>query len=155
MLRTFKDWQSVSVAELSKVPARGVKGCWFESRWRHTRISIFNFRLLRVPHSSAKPIQMKSSMTFIQSDRYLEKYIILKRRVVYINACVLAIFKAWIRFHFPPILYKSFFVATILAYGTHLSLEHFSHHRHLAVKYYGVPAGKICTDPKTVSLTVI
>ena len=39
-------------------------------------IFILNFSL-PIAHSSAKPIQMKSSMTFIQSNGYKEIYLIL------------------------------------------------------------------------------
>ena len=34
------------------------------------------FHFLTIPHSSAKPIQMKSSMTFIQNKRCTERKII-------------------------------------------------------------------------------
>ena len=48
----------------------------FEYRWRH-RVSFCMFCSLSVPHSSAKPVQMKSSMTYIQSNRCTEIDIIL------------------------------------------------------------------------------
>ena len=43
------------------------KGRWFDSRPRH-KFSFWIFRIRNVVHISAKTIQMKSSMTFIQSN---------------------------------------------------------------------------------------
>ena len=37
------------------------------------------FRLLPTAHSSSKPIQMESSMTFVQSNGYKEIYLILDK----------------------------------------------------------------------------
>ena len=52
-------------------------GRWFESRRKH-KSSFWIFRLLSVDHSSANIIQMKSSMTFIQSNGWTEVDLILK-----------------------------------------------------------------------------
>ena len=48
-----------------------VRGRWFDSCWRLTFL-FWMFSLFSVPHSSAKPIQMKSSMAFIRSNRWIE-----------------------------------------------------------------------------------
>ena len=40
---------------------------------------ILNFRSFSVPHNSAKPIQMKSSMAFIQSNGCMKTKIIFKK----------------------------------------------------------------------------
>ena len=53
------------------------RGRWFDSRRRHI-FSIWIFRLPPVVHSSAKTIQMKSSMMFIQSNGCTEIHLILK-----------------------------------------------------------------------------
>ena len=52
------------------------KAVWrgFKSRWR--LFFILNFRSLPVPHSSEKPVQMKSCMTFIESNRCIERTLI-------------------------------------------------------------------------------
>ena len=54
------------------------KGRWFDSRPRH-KLSFWNFRIRNVVHISAKTIQMKSSMTFIQSNGCTGIDLILKQ----------------------------------------------------------------------------
>ena len=54
------------------------KGRWFDSRPRH-KLSFWNFRIRNIVHISAKTIQMKSSMTFIQSNGCTGIYLILKQ----------------------------------------------------------------------------
>ena len=44
----------------------------YTSRLKSPFIFIFNFRLLLIPHSSAKLIDMKLSMSFIHSNRSIE-----------------------------------------------------------------------------------
>ena len=53
------------------------RGCRFDSPLRHI-FSFWIFRLLPVADGSAKPIQMKSSMAFIQSNECTERDLILK-----------------------------------------------------------------------------
>ena len=48
---------------MSKTPALIARGRWFDSQL--SNIFSFEFLLVPVPHSSVKPIQMKSSMTFM------------------------------------------------------------------------------------------
>ena len=55
------------------------RGRGFDSRRRHT-LSFWNFRLRNVVHIPAKTIQMKSSMTFIQSNGWTEIDLILKQK---------------------------------------------------------------------------
>ena len=73
--KTFKhDSSSFRVTEQSKTPASGAKGCSFESRL----ITTFLFQMLRllpVPRSSAKLIQIK-----------LDIHVITKMAAVYMSA---------------------------------------------------------------------
>ena len=61
--KTFKQ-SSVRVAERSKASGFGSGGCWFDISWRHIHVH----SLFPVPHSSAKPVQMITSMKFMQSN---------------------------------------------------------------------------------------
>ena len=74
------------IQDLSKAPVWKERGRWFASRQRHI-FSFWIFCLFPIPDSSVKPIQMKSRMTFIQSNRCIEVDIILSKmsqEVVYI-----------------------------------------------------------------------
>ena len=59
------------VAEQSKAPGLKANSRQFDSQW-DIYFHFEFFHLLSVPHSSAKPIQMKSSMKLIQSNRWTE-----------------------------------------------------------------------------------
>ena len=66
--------------------AFGAECCWFEYHWRQI-FSFWSFRLPPVHHSTVKPITMKSSITFIQSNRSIKLYIISKswRRYIWVQ----------------------------------------------------------------------
>ena len=83
------------------------RGRGFDSRRRHT-LSFWNFRQRNVVHIPAKTIQMKSSMTFIQSNGWTEIDLILKqkwRRFIWWQvsfkydsiSCVYALERAYLR----------------------------------------------------------
>ena len=67
--------KSIYVVRGARLKARGR---WFDSRRKHT-LSFWIFRLYPVDNSSAKTMQMKSSMTFIERNGCTEIDLILKQ----------------------------------------------------------------------------
>ena len=103
---------SVSVTGRSKAPVRKTIGCWFDSRWRRT-FSLWIFRFLCVSHSSTKHIQMKSSITFIQSNRSLPLFCFLLRSIKIVRkgkkvANVMPINQIPLSFKIFPLKHKMF-----------------------------------------------
>ena len=89
-----------------RVTSWKARGRGFDSRRRHT-LSIWNFRYRNVVHIPAKTIQMKSSMTFFQSNGWTEIDLILKQ--------------IWRRFIWRQVSFNMYmYIGFIKCFHTHL-----------------------------------